>query len=137
MADPIQRARDLVSRASHPGTPEEEARSCAVQACRLIREHKLLDRIGETPADAEPQIARIMVDMVCVLESADVYKFCLITPDYHTRGSSQFSVFPKRYVVSVAWMADDEKKRRKLSGRVAMMVVVDRAWLSKQTAGWR
>lgn len=32
----------LVARASHDGTPEEEARSCAVIACKLIAEYDLL-----------------------------------------------------------------------------------------------
>lgn len=38
----LVRAEALVSRAAHTATPEEEARSCAVLACRLVSEHKLL-----------------------------------------------------------------------------------------------
>ena len=43
-----QRVLDLVSRAAHPSTPEEEARTSAVVAARLIVDEKLLD--PEPPA---------------------------------------------------------------------------------------
>src|SRR6267142_5136860 len=36
MSKELERVRDLLSRAGHPGTPEEEARTCAVIAARLI-----------------------------------------------------------------------------------------------------
>lgn len=43
MSDRMERLRALVTRALHPKTPEEEARTSAMQACRLVKELHLLD----------------------------------------------------------------------------------------------
>jgi hypothetical protein len=43
MTDKLERLRSLVARAVHPKTLEEEARTSAMLACRLIVELKLLD----------------------------------------------------------------------------------------------
>ena len=45
MSDPISRIQQLVALAA--STQEEEARSAAVQACRLIREHKIVFLLPE------------------------------------------------------------------------------------------
>lgn len=52
MNDDALRARvlALLERATHPGTPEEEARTTAMIACRLLVEHRLL----EAPAPPAP-----------------------------------------------------------------------------------
>ncbi len=49
MADPVERVRALIARTSSPH--EEEARTSAVIACRLIREHSLdVVQRRETPS---------------------------------------------------------------------------------------
>lgn len=40
----------LIDRALHPSTPTEEARSCAMVAIKLIREHSMLDNVVAAPA---------------------------------------------------------------------------------------
>lgn len=42
MSSVLERAKALLARAIHAGTPQEEARSSAVIACKLIAEHGLL-----------------------------------------------------------------------------------------------
>ena len=39
--DPVQRAAALLARATDPAASEEEARTCAVTAARLMRKHGL------------------------------------------------------------------------------------------------
>lgn len=41
MTDIEDKIRALLARASHENTPEEEARSCAVIAAKMMREHKI------------------------------------------------------------------------------------------------
>lgn len=41
MSDVIGRIKSLIDRAAHEGTPEEESRSCAVIAVKLIKKHNL------------------------------------------------------------------------------------------------
>jgi len=50
MTKPLDRARQLIAKAVDPAVTEEEARTIALIACRLIAEHKLL----EAPADPLP-----------------------------------------------------------------------------------
>jgi hypothetical protein len=52
MTATFERVRSLISRALHPGTPVEEARTSAVIACRLLAEHGPL-RPDTQPVDLE------------------------------------------------------------------------------------
>lgn len=47
------RVRALIDRAAHEATPEEEARSSAVIACKLIHKHSLLATVATTFSAAE------------------------------------------------------------------------------------
>jgi len=50
VTDIEDKIRALLARASHPNTPEEEARSCAVIAAKLMREHKIeVGAVGGNP----------------------------------------------------------------------------------------
>ncbi len=53
MSDVVDKVRKLVALASSPN--EEEARTAAVKACRLILEHKLV--VGRETVDPRPQTA--------------------------------------------------------------------------------
>lgn len=39
--DALERVKKLIERAVHAGTPEEEARTCALKALQLMKEHHL------------------------------------------------------------------------------------------------
>ena len=41
MTSPLDKLLHLIRRATHPETPKEEARTCAMLACRFIVEHKV------------------------------------------------------------------------------------------------
>lgn len=47
----LERTKALVQRAAHAATPVEEARSCAVLACRAIVEHALLAGVAPPSSD--------------------------------------------------------------------------------------
>lgn len=54
----LERVRSLLARAAHASTPEEEARSCAVMAVRLITEHHIALSLPTSPA-ASPSLLDI------------------------------------------------------------------------------
>lgn len=50
MIDLIARVKALIAKAAHSETPENEARTCAMQACKLIEREKLdIVRSGRIP----------------------------------------------------------------------------------------
>ena len=50
MTDVVARVRALLERATHASTPEEEARTSALIAARLIRQHNLVVDVAVVPA---------------------------------------------------------------------------------------
>lgn len=55
MTDVLDRLRRLVALAASKGTPQEEARTAAVQACRMIVEHELEVTLpGQAAASGSP-----------------------------------------------------------------------------------
>jgi hypothetical protein len=57
MTRPLQRAKQLVAKAIDPATTEEEARTVALVAVKLIAQHKMLDELEEVevaPASPPP-----------------------------------------------------------------------------------
>ncbi len=50
MTRPLQRAKQLAAKAVDPATPEEEARTTALIAIKLIVQHKMLDELEEVEA---------------------------------------------------------------------------------------
>lgn len=50
-AKALERLRDLLARALHEETPTEEARTCAMQICRLIQKHNLVVTTAYTAED--------------------------------------------------------------------------------------
>jgi hypothetical protein len=60
MSDLMQRIQALISRATHAGTGEAEARTSAHIACRLIREHGVALSLGTPKPGAPPPKRRVI-----------------------------------------------------------------------------
>jgi len=127
----LDRARGLVARAAHPKTPETEARTCAVLACRLIQEHGLLDHHPGGPVREVREELVVLVDpLVLLVEVKLAYRFARITPESKRVGSSEVLVIAKEHVREIAWMSEAEKRARygPWSSRVTARLVVTPNW---------
>ena len=80
MTSPLERARVLLRRAVHPNTPLEEARSCALIACRDIAEFHLLDEASETFAALEQEVIRLSMKIMQLEKERDRNKPASVAP---------------------------------------------------------
>ena len=70
MADPRAKALALITRAAHPSTGEEEARTSAVLGARLIAQHGLLDAEGAEEQSARAELEGHLNSARAYLQSA-------------------------------------------------------------------
>ena len=136
MAGDLERARKLVALAADSRTPRHEAEQAAIAACRLIASTRLLEQqTSERSEPAPVRPTRLMQELLCTRETSEKYVFFVLGPDFRSRGSSQQIEVPKRYVRAVGWMSEEEKRERKLTGRVALYLDVDPGWVSRVSRG--
>ncbi len=127
--NPRETAQRLVALATNAGATHHEAASAAIQACRIIREHKLLgSRAEEAPT---PAVVAIVATMLCIRETPDHWVFCLLTATSKTKGSQEFATFPKSVVHAVDWMTEEEKKKVGFKGRLASRLTIDAGFVNR------
>lgn len=128
----LERARALVELGGHPKTPKHEAEAASVAACRLIREHRLLDDHPNEPKVPERRSGTTVDGPLLVLqETTDHWRFA------RTRGATatqHLSWIPKTAVIRIDWI-DDPAERARIPGgtssRVARSVTIDPDWLHR------
>ena len=119
----------LIERAVHPNTPEKEALSSALIACKKIYAAKLLEQ--STPED-EPWVV-FDRPLACEWATQSSYVFSPARPWDMPRPyfNERFEV-PNHAIVEMRWMSKEERERHKFRGHtVVSYLKVDRAWYER------
>lgn len=143
----LEKIRALIALALDDRTPRSEAINAAFVALRRIRDEKIvlgkldaggvLHTMGKSGGEttrggiAHDEL-RVQAHLLIIQETPHLFRFCAMTKDTKSRGSSHYGAWPRTVIRSYTLLAEDVKKELYgASGRVTDTIVLERSFVER------